>query len=45
LRNAQAAGKAVPNPGGYSPMVSNEALPPEAVVLMVTVRSPAKRSR
>ncbi len=31
--------------GAYSPMVSNEALPPEAVVLMVSVRSPAKRSR
>src|SRR6185312_6485205 len=29
----------------YSPMVSSEALPPAAVVLMVSVRSVAKRSR
>ncbi len=29
----------------HSPMVSSEALPPAAVVLMVSVRSPAKRSR
>jgi hypothetical protein len=28
-----------------SPIVSSEALPPDAVVLMVSVRSPAKRSR
>src|SRR5690349_25164822 len=31
--------------GRYSPIVSSEALPPAAVVLMVSVRSPAKRSR
>ena len=29
----------------YSPIVSSEALPPAAVVLMVSVRSVAKRSR
>ena len=29
----------------YSPIVSNDALPPAAVVLIVSVRSPAKRSR
>lgn len=32
-------------PAPYSPIVSSEALPPAAVVLMVSVRSPAKRSR
>ncbi len=31
--------------GDYSPIVSNDALPPAAVVLTVSVRSPAKRSR
>ncbi|SEM43420.1 hypothetical protein SAMN02800694_1070 [Luteibacter sp. UNCMF331Sha3.1] len=31
--------------GRYSPIVSSDALPPAAVVLMVSVRSPAKRSR
>ena len=43
------AAEAAPTGGyrapGYSPMVSNDALPPAAVVLMVSVRSPAKRSR
>jgi len=29
----------------YSPIVSSDALPPAAVVLMVSVRSPAKRNR
>jgi hypothetical protein len=29
----------------YSPIVSSDALPPAAVVLIVSVRSPAKRSR
>lgn len=29
----------------YSPIVSSEALPPAAVVLIVSVRSPAKRNR
>jgi len=31
--------------GAYSPIVSSDALPPAAVVLMVSVRSFAKRSR
>jgi len=46
-KRAQASGERLraPGPGSYSPIVSSEALPPDAVVLMVSVRSPAKRSR
>jgi hypothetical protein len=51
LYRTQAAAKPGPRGGGpvharpYSPMVRREALPPAAVVLTVSVRSPAKRSR
>ena len=41
-----AFGSPQPTPGVvYSPIVSSDALPPAAVVLMVSVRSPAKRNR